>query len=154
MSSSFRAYVTRNIPGDVERFLPHTPTEFVKGDLVFLDTATDTLRQCGADPALILGVAEVDAASSIIDPEGRVPVRILTPDTVVAMSSASVFDAAQIGNSVDIVDTAPGIWRMLLTTSNPRVLIRGGVPAAQSLDGTIWFVQFIAANLQFDAIAS
>lgn len=153
--SSFRATLAENIPTSVILKAPDSASEFVKGDLVYIDTTTDTIKQCGADPALIAAVAEVDATSSALHPAGLCPIRLLRPDTVVALSSATDYSAASDGNTVDIVDTSSGIWRVLpAATSNPRVLIRNGVTAANSLDGAIYFVQFIAANLQFDAIAS
>lgn len=154
--SSFRAYFTKNIRADnVIRGLPNGTSEWVTGDLLFYDTSTNTWKQCGANPALIGGLAEADASSATLDPEGKVSIRLLQSDDVVAISSATDFANSYIGDTVDIEDSASGIWRVLpASTSNTRVTIRDGVPAAQSLDGAIFYVQFIAANLQFDAVAS
>lgn len=154
--SSFKAYFAKNIrSAHVESFTPATGSDaFVAGDLVYYDTTTNTMKLCGADPALIAGLAEVDSTSSTISPDGKVPIRLLHSDDIIAMSSATDFATSNIGDSLDLEYQAAGKWRVLTSTSAVRLICRGGVPAADSLDGAIWFVQFIAANLQFDAVAS
>jgi hypothetical protein len=153
--SSFRAYFTKNIRADnVVRGTPDTASEWVAGDLVFYDTATNTWKQCGANPALIGALAEADASSSTLDPDGKVPLRLIQSDDIICMSSATDWTQSTVGDTVDIEDSASGKWRVLATTGNARVTIRDGVAAAESLDGALYYVQFIGANLQFDAVAS
>lgn len=155
--SAFKAYVTKNIEHtNVEEFTPDGSAVWLSGDFVFYDTSTDTMKKCGADPALIAGLAENPSTyGAALALNGKVPVRLLNADTVIAMPSDTDFDATKIGDTVDISDATGGVWKLLpASTSNPRALIIGGILAADSLDGAIWFVQLIAANLQFDAVAS
>lgn len=152
--SAFRAYFAKNIRSEqVYEFTGDAVAVWLTGDLVYQDTSTDTLKKCGADPALIAGLAENPSTYNYTE-SSKVPIRLIHQDDVIAMSSATDYADTMIGNTVDISDATGGIWKVLTSTSAPRVTIVGGVPAANSLYGAIYFVQFIAANLQFDAVAS
>lgn len=154
--SAFRAYIARG--GDNERVFDYTPdgtATFAAGDLVYYDTSTNTMKICGADPALIAGLSEVVSSSSNLIPTAKVPIQLLKPSTVLAMSSATDYADSYQGDTMDISNTSSGLWKVLPgSTAAVRVICIGGVAAADSLDGAIFYVQFIAANLQFDAIAS
>ena len=153
--SAFRAYYARNIRShNVVEYTPDGSSLFYRGDFVYYDTSTDTVKQCGADPALIAAVAETDYTYKNIVPTAKVPLRLLQADDVIAMPSATDYADTYIGDSLDIAKASNGVWKVLTTTSNPRVLVVGGVPAAESVDGAIWFVQVLAAYCQFDAVAS
>lgn len=153
--SAFNAYYARNIrSGQVFEYEPDGTDLFYRGDFVYFDTSTDTMKVCGADPSLIAGLAETPYTYKDLVPTAKVPIRLIQADDVIAMPSATDFATTYIGDSLDIVKSAAGVWKVLTTTSAPRVLVVGGVPAAESLDGAIWFVQVLAAYCQFDAVAS
>lgn len=153
--SAFRAYYARNIrSANVTEMTPDGTTLFYRGDFVYYDTSTDTVKQCGADPTLIAALAETDYTAKDITSTGKVPLRLLQADDVIAMSSATDYSDSYIGDSLDISKASNGVWKVLTSTSAPRVLVVGGVPAAQSVDGAIWFVQILATYCQFDAVAS
>lgn len=122
---------------------------FKAGALVVYSTSTDDIDECGADPTLILGIALCDAASKTIYPGNKIPVLVLDPTMVVGLSSATTPVEA------DVLDAGFGIekttfWRLDHTdTSNIRVqVVEVDIP-----NGIFW-VRFVAANLQADAIAS
>lgn len=153
--SAFRAYYARNIrSANVNEYTPDGTTVFYRGDLVYYDTSADTVKQCGANPSLIAAVAETDYTYKNLVPTAKVPLRLLQADDVIAMASDTDFADSYIGDSLDISKASDGVWKVLTSTSNPRVLVVGGVPAAQSVDGTIWYVQVLATYCQFDAVAS
>lgn len=154
--SSFRAYFTKHICSErVVRGTPDSATAFVVGDFVFYDTATDTWKRCGANPALIGALAEVDASSANLDPDGRVPLRRIISSDVICIASATDFAQSMLTDIVDMAYVSPGKWTILpAATAAPRLTIVDGTPAAGNLDGTLYHVQIIAANLQFDAVAS
>jgi len=130
------------------------------GDLVFFDTADNNLKKCGANPALITGIALGYAPSATnltgggMKPEpyaaNRVPVAVLTEDVVVGMSSVSTPALSFMLRSFDLVNTVitvgAGIrsfWQLANTTANTRVRVI-------DIDVTngIFYVSFINANLQ------
>lgn len=135
---------------------------FVAHDLVFFDTATNGITVCGADPALILGIALCSAANASIYPNNRIPVAILTPDTAVVMEASSTLSDTNLFRDYGIVKSAAGNWKIDLTDTvatrvtvtdvSPARLTSGGVALAA---GQAWgTVRFTAANLQGDGIAS
>jgi len=155
--STFKAYHTKHICSDfVEEYTPDGSATWVSGDLVFYDTGTNTMKKCGANPALIAAVAENPSTyGSLLNPNSKVPLRLLKTSDVIAMSSDTDYADSYVGDEVDISDAGSGVWKVLpASTGNPRVKILGGIAAADSLDGAIFFVQPLAANVQFDAIAS
>lgn len=155
-ASSFPAYVTQNIGDGTQVF--EYPVSAVAGEtltvgeLAFYDTTDDRLERCGADPALIAGISEVDSTvASTITPDGKIPLRVLSSRAVVAMASATVYDAAtHIGVEYGVVRNGSGYWLVDTSdTSNVRVIVVGGDTVTNT-----FYVKFLAANLQFDAVAS
>lgn len=153
--SAFNPYYAKNIrSAQVNEYEPDGTDLFYRGDFVYYDTSTDTMKVCGANPSLIAGLAETPYTYKNLVPSAKVPIRLLQADDVIAMPSDTDFATSYIGDSLDITKSANGVWKVLTTTSNTRVLVIGGVPAAESLDGAIWFVQVLATYCQFDAVAS
>lgn len=155
MASSFPAEVAQKIDigSDVQ---PYTPSQvagevFVPGDLVFYDTVNFWMERCGADPALIAGISEVDSEEArVLTEDGKIPVRLLDTSAIVRMASATTPAEAHVGVAYGIVRDANGHW--LVDTAdvvNTRVTVVGIDIATGS-----FYVKFIAANLQFDGIAS
>lgn len=157
MASDFPAYAAREIErcSSVEEFTPGTAASEPSkvGSLVFYDITDATMDLCGADPALIAGIAEHDSVKgAAITLNGKVPYRLLRSGCIVAMCCATTYvEATHRGNSYGVVMLTSGNWAVDISdTSNTRVLVVGGDPD----NGNIFYVTFIAANLQFDAIAS
>lgn len=127
---------------------------FKAGNLVFFDTATQTLKVCGADPALIAGVSLIDATSAQgatnIYPGFKGPVAVLSSDIEMGFSSTATPADTDIGVAYGIVAAADGTWQVDTSdTTNTRVVVTR-IDAANG----IFYVRFLAANLQFDAVAS
>lgn len=153
--SSFPAYVAAyHDKTNVQEYAVDPGASIVVGSLVYFDTSDQLIKLCGADPALIAGLAEgaknlAGYGPAPITPDGKVPIRLLSPGALVALSSPTTLSESDVGVAYGIVNTG-GRWQIDTTdTSNTRVVVIRVDVAEQ-----IGFVQFIAANLQFDAIAS
>jgi len=119
---------------------------FIAGALVF-KASDDEIEECGADPADILGIALMPAAQSTLY-GGKVLVAILDPDVIVGMSSSTVPAVTHLLDPFGIAKSTH--WQVDIgDTSNTRV----HVIKIDTTNG-IFFVKFMAANLQADAIAS
>lgn len=142
-------------------------TAFNAGELVFYDTTNNGVDRCGADPALILGIAHCGSADAWLYPNNRIPVSILTPESVICMSIAGGTNPSDtlVGDAYGIVRTvvgSTGFWEVDLAEAvNTRVSVIGyrparltGGAAALQPGQNFTFVRFLAANLQSDAIAS
>ncbi len=154
MASDFPAYVAAEYEHgtEVQEYTPGLTTEaFGPGDLVFYDTSDQLMQLCGADPSLIAGISEVDSEEAkTLTPNGKVPVRLLKPNALVAMCSATTPAESHVGVAYGVVTLASGNWSVDTSdTSNTRVVVK-----RVDIENGIFFVSFLAANLQFDAIAS
>lgn len=156
MASDFPAFVAKNIGDGTEVFeylVSSTAGEtLIVGDLAYYDTTSDTLKRCGADPALIAGISEVDSTvASTITPNSKIPIRLLSSRAVVGMSSSTTFvDASHTGEVYGIARSAAGHWQVDTSDAvNTRIIVLGGDTTTNT-----FYVKFIAANLQFDAVAS
>jgi hypothetical protein len=130
-------------------FTPDTDASFDAFDLVFFDVADQTIDECGADPALILGKAAAPNTLSWLY-NGQVPVEIITPEVEYGMCVTGTLTAANQGIAYGIVKNASGNWAVDLSeTSATRVWI-----SRVDVDRGIAFVKFLAASLQGDGIAS
>lgn len=155
MASDFPAHVCENIEqSQVDEYTPSATAGEVAakaGELVYFDVADQLVKRCGADPALIMGIAElVSESAKVLTPNGKVPIRKLRPSVGVRMCSATTLSEANVGVAYGIARLSSGNWGVDTTdTSNTRLVVYRvdtGLNAA--------FVHFTAANLQFDAIAS
>jgi hypothetical protein len=156
MASDFPACVTAEVEhgSEVLEFVPSQvagETAAKAGELVYYDTATQTSKRCGADPSLIAGISEVASESArVLTPDGKVPLRCLKPNATVRMCSATTPAETHVGVLYGVVRLSSGNWAVDISdTSNTRVLVvKVDIPAGA------FFVKFVAANLQYDAIAS
>lgn len=147
--SRFPAYVASGHDHSwVEEYVPSQVTaETLKvGELAIWDAANDWIERSGADPAAgtIFGLCEVDSeAARVLTPNGRIPLRKLTSDIIIAMSSETQYvDATHREVEYGITRNATtGHWQVdpAKTTTDARVkVVRGDV-------GTnTWFVRFLA----------
>lgn len=158
MASDFPAYVAAEYEHgtEVQEYTPSVvggETAAKAGELMFFDTATQTIKRCGADPALIAGISEVASDSArLLTPNGKVPLRLLKPNALVALCSATTPSEAHVAVSTGygIARLSSGNWAIDIgDTANPRVFVKR-VDIAKG----IFFVSFQAPNLQFDAITS
>ena len=127
---------------------------FKAGNLVFFDTASQTLKVCGADPALIAGVSLIDATSAQgannIYPGFKGPVAVLSSDMEMGFSSPTTPADTNIGVAYGLAAAADGTWQVDTTdVVNTRVV----VTRVDAVNG-IFYVKFLAANLQFDGVVS
>ncbi len=139
---------------EVQEFTPSATageTAAGPGEFMYYDTADQKIKRCGADPSLIAGISEVDSEKAkLLTPNAKVPLRLLKPNALVRMCSATTPAETHVGVLYGISRLASGNWSVDTgDTSNTRVIVKS-VDIARG-----WFlVNFIAANLQFDAIAS
>lgn len=154
--SLFPAYVTRGEDqhSRVEEFTPGTAAGevMVVGDFGVWDDANNWLERCGADPALIAGISEVDSEQArVLTASGKIPHRLLEAGVVLCMSSVTVYvEATHRAQEYGITRAAGGQWQVDVakTGASARVLVIDGDAEGR------WYVTPLAANLQFDAIAS
>lgn len=158
MASDFPAYVCAEYEHatEVHEFVPSQTageTAAKAGEFMYYDTADQKIKRCGADPALIAGISEVASeAARVLTPNGKVPLRLLKPNALIAMCSATTPAETHVAvaTGYGIVRLSSGNWAVDISdTSNPRVFVKK-VDIAKG----IFFCSPMAANLQFDAIAS
>lgn len=155
-TSDFPAYIAAEVEhgSEVQEFTPSATageTAAKAGELMYYDVSDYKIKRCGADPSLIAGICEgASEAWKVLNPNGKIPLRLLKPNAVVAMCSSVALTEAHVGVAYGIVRLASGNWGIDTTdTSATRVIIK-------KLDTVknIGFVSFLAGSLQYDAIAS
>lgn len=117
-----------------------------------------TVSECGADPALILGVvmaAAVDPNTPYINPASPgtvvVPVTILTTHMTVGLASAGTLVAGNAGKDYGITKSAAGNWRLDIAKTGAAARVHVW---RVDLEKQLALCHILAANLQGDAIAS
>jgi hypothetical protein len=169
MASNFPAmlYFT-NVEGgaDTQMKSPISTATFRPYALVVQDVSgggnDGTINECGADPALVMGVA-MSAAIDANSPYGyvnaatnltKVPVVVLRPSMAVGLCvGAGTLVAADEGKEFGITKLANGNWSLdrakVTVGTNTRVVITRAYVTQQ-----IAICHFLALYLQGDAIAS
>lgn len=140
----------------VQEFAMLSTDASIPGELVFFDTADNTVKECGADPANILGLVlgPGPASTRLQKPlpyaANTQLVSVLTPEVTVAMCSATTPAAAHLTRAYGVAKLSSGNWAVdIVDTSNTRVVV-----VRIDITNGIFYVRFLAANLQLDAIAS
>lgn len=155
MASNFPCKPANIYSANRVRYFPVTAAQtFIDGALVVLTTGA--LVECGADPALILGIALAPASMGLASGGSifggtNIPVFVLTTEDEVWMASSTtpVF-ATHVTVAYGIEKTTN--WRVDVgDTGNTRVHVVG-VSLSPQQEG--FYVRFMAANLQLDAVAS
>jgi len=151
MASDFPAFVAKNHEHyDVGQFAIDSANPGKAGSLCFLNLGDNEIEECGADPALILGLMTGNYASRLIYPGSKVPVIVLDPNVIVGMCSATVPTDAHLTRKYGIARLASGNWAVDVgDTSAVRVEVFG-YDAPKGL----FLVKFLPDYLQADAIAS
>ena len=146
MASNFPAYVVEGAEHSVVREYG-VGTAFVVGSFVVWDTSNNDMDLCGADPALIAGISEVNSADADdLTPDSKVPVRIITSDRcVIALASATTPAVSYIGDRVGLT-LSSGIW--LCDVAKTTTTSRATVMDVDITNG-IFFVNLSMNALQF-----
>jgi hypothetical protein len=135
----------------VEEYTPGTAANaFVVGDLVILSGVE--ARVAGANPAAILGFSEVNSEDAkVLTENGKVPVRQLTSEHVVQMSSATTpVEATHLGQEYGVTkDGTTGFWQVDVSKTGGTARVY--VDRLNIAEG-IWFVKFLAEFLATDGI--
>lgn len=148
MASKFPPFLRPgNQDSSVLQFKPAGAATFKAGALVVYATGSDDIDECGADPALILGIALSDAAAKTIYANGKIPVMVLDPTMVVGLSSATTpTEAVVLDVGFGIEKT--GFWRIDITdTTATRVQV-----LEVDIPNGIFYCRFGATWLQGDQI--
>jgi hypothetical protein len=154
MASTFHPVVQ---PGSAQPVVRHLTCDsaatFVAGALVYLDTADGLIKECGADPANILGVAQCSAAARAIYTGSRIPIQIITPEQIWAMCSSTTPAESHLTDAYGIVKST--YWKVDTSdTSATKVHVIDYAPKSGEQGQEMFYVRFMAASLQGDAIAS
>lgn len=151
MASDFPAFVASGHDDySVAEFAITATNAGKAGSFCYLDTTPNTVTECGADPALILGLMTGPYSARGIYPGGRMPVIILRDSVLVGLCSATTPTDAHLNRDYGIVKLASGNWALDISeTVNTRAhVVRYDATAG------IFFVNMLPANLQGDAVAS
>ena len=153
-TSNFPAYVTKKHgSGEVEEYAPGTAggEPFVPGSIVVAHGTNGMVKLAGADPTAIYGISEVDSAKALtLTPNGKVPIRVLTPSLIVAMACATAYVEATHRNQEYGVVLVGNNWLVDVSdVVNVRVIVLDC-----DIPSNTWFVKFRATNLVLDGIAS
>jgi len=150
----FPAAVAYNIDQSTNE--EYTPSQtggetFGYGDFVKL--VANIAKLCTADPPTILGISEVVSQNArLITPNGKVPVRVLSNQTVLLMSSLTIpVEATHLNVQYGITRDANGNWQVdtSKTGASARVeVIRLDIPKGY------WYVKVIPAYLPNTNIVS
>lgn len=170
MSSQFPAYIPRGGPvagGEPFQYEATFLSTDVSqpGEFVFFDTGDNNVKECGADPALILGLCTGNAPASVFASSATsakpqpyatntAPVEVLSPNTIVALSSTTTPSLAFLyrkGGLTKVVAGQTNIWQC--DTSKTAGTARFVIVGIDIPSGT-FFVRFLPANLQGQSIAS
>lgn len=159
MASDFPAvavYQSNGVEPLLQEFAVLSTDASIPGELVFFDTGDNNVKECGADPANILGLilGPGPASARLQKPLPYAPntqvVAVLSPDTVVAMCSATTPSLAHVTRAYGVAKLSSGNWAVDTgDTSNTRVTV-----IRVDIANGIFYVRFSAANLQLDAVAS
>ena len=123
---------------------------FGYGDFVVL--AANVVNLCGADPAAITGLSEVvSAKATLLTPNAKVPIRVLSSEVVLCMYSPTVpVEATHLNVAYGIARDGAGNW---FVDTADVVNTRLTVVRLNVAEG-LWYVKMLAGNLTNDGIVS
>lgn len=145
MASDFPAFVAYNHEAyDVGKYAIDAANAGKAGSFCFLNTGDNEIEQCGADPALILGLMTGPYTARTIYADSKMPVIILDENVVVGLCSATTPADSHLTDEYGIVKLASGNWAVDTTdTTNKRVRV-----VKVDADRGIFYCHVLAANLQ------
>jgi hypothetical protein len=135
-----------------QSFLEGASQSFEAGELVYKNGASNIVI-CGADPAVILGMAATAASGTT---GADIKVNLLKSSYIVSMPIAS--STGVVGDSDDVVEgtgygieSINNIWHVSVAdTSNDRVVVRKKIVDAFGNATSRCLVSFKASALQFE----
>lgn len=148
-------------PRVVEATMLSTDTAQV-GEFVFFDTADNTVKVTGADPALILGLmlghSPLSTIGLLAKPQpyatNKQPVAVIHADTVVALSSTTTPAASFLYRKFGLTKVSAGgrnFWQC--DTAKTAGTARGVIVDINIAQG-IFYCKFLPANLQGQTVVS
>lgn len=151
MATDFPASVAYNHENyDVGQFAIDSANAGKAGSLCFLEVSDNEIEECGADPALVLGLMTGPYTARTIYPGDKMPVIILDNNVVVGLCSATTPADSHLNDDYGVVKLASGNWAVDTAEAvNTRVKV-----VKVDITAGIFYVKFLAANLQGDAVAS
>lgn len=151
MATDFPAFVAYNHENyDVGEFEIDSANAGKAGSLCFLNTTDNQIEECGADPALVLGLMTGPYSARTIYDGSKMPVIILDNNVIVGMCSATTPADSHLTDEYGVVKLSSGNWAVDTTdTTNKAVKV-----VKVDADAGIFYVKFLAAVLQGDAVAS
>lgn len=159
MASSFHASCQPGSPQPRVVILSvDTAATFTTGAWVYLDTADNLIKECGADPATILGITRSSAADAIAGncglPAGKIAVSVFEPGQTWIMGSATTAAESLLTDKYGIVKTS-GVWLVdtAETTSKIVTVVDYG-PKTGEVGKEYLVVKIEATALQGDGIIS
>jgi hypothetical protein len=122
---------------------------FKKGELVYL--ASGYLTECSDNPSLIAGIAAEDGHNDSSAGTHTVTYVPIVPGDILEANTTTLTTATNVGTVYDLYrDTTNSKAQVLLTTSNPRVIIVKLSPRDTVGDtyGRV-YISFVSKYLQF-----
>jgi hypothetical protein len=135
---------------DMQYYKPAAAAAFATHVPVVLNTGTGEIDECGADPALILGLVHSNADMAFLY-DNRVPVARFTPQFIIGLAVESGLVATDVGKDYGITKAASGNW--LLDRAKTGASGRFHVVRAD-VTNQIAICVPIATYIQSDGIAS
>ena len=123
----------------------------IPGDFAVWDDTNNWIERGGADPTPIWGLCEVDSeAARVLTPNGKIPLRKLSSNVILAMASATAYvEATHRGADFGVVRNAQGRWLVdTAETTNIRVNVVNGETVTNT-----WFCRPLAAHFD-DGVVS
>lgn len=119
------------------------------GDIVHLDSNEEVVRTTSADPTPLLGLAEDDYDSPIVEGTGRIRVAVFTEDVIIAMEGDNAPTVNDVNQAYGIARDGNGVWTLDGTdTSNTRVFPVDFHLAVGGIGPNLYFCKVLAAHRQ------
>lgn len=150
----FPAQVAYNIDQSVnEEYVPSQTGGETFGYGDFVKLVANVVKLCTADPPSILGISEVVSQNArLITPNGKVPIRTLSNQTILMMSSLTVpVEATHLNVQYGITRDANGNWQVDVAKTGASARVE--VVRLNIAEG-LWFVKVIPAYLPNTNIVS
>lgn len=156
MPSDFPPFVAYNHEDyDVAAFKIDAANAGKAGSLCFLNTADNEIEECGADPALILGLMTGPYSARTIYAAQRMPVITLSDNVVIGMCSATTPADAHLERLFGVTKLASGNWSVDTTknTGTEAVPATARVKIVKvDVAAGIFYCKPLAQFLQGDAV--
>lgn len=150
----FPAQIAYNIDQSTnEEYVPSQTGGETFGYGDFVKLVANVAKLCTADPPSILGISEVVSQNArLITPNGKVPIRVLSNQSVLMMSSLTVpVEATHLNVQYGITRDANGNWQVDVSKTGASARVE--VIRLNIAEG-LWFVKVIPAYLPNTNIVS